>query len=178
VLNIKSNQSFTANALCDSGAYSELSLPARKIVHLGLKPYGHALFIKGSTNQIKSIIQFAPAVSVTLKFLREGEETLVERISLLVASCNKDEYEEEMRKNTTATATTVSNKRKSSEISNSSSSSADKVKFVKLSPVSHRPPSSPNDRVVLGQKGLHQLFVHANFSNSVLEIEEEIVYDE
>jgi predicted aspartyl protease len=178
VLNIESNQSFTANALCDGGANSEFSLPARKIVQLGLKPYGNVSFSKGSTNHIKSIIKFAPAVSVTLKFLREGEETVVERTALLVASCHKDEYDEEIIKNTTTTTTTVSNKRKSSEISDFSSSSVEKVKVVKLSPVSHRPPSSPNDRVVLGQNGLAKLFVHANFTDRVLEIEEEIIYDE
>eukprot|EP01038_Epipyxis_sp_PR26KG_P018458 gene18458-26026_t len=188
ILNLENSFSFTALAMCDGGASSEITLPARKIIQLGLKPFGKSKSSRGLTNNdVKQTLTFAPSVSVKMQFIRQSEnEVYEERSALLVVCCHRDEYEECMRNSIPCLDTTtlsshgnlLSSKRKASDISDSSSSNVIEPKIIKLSPVSHRPTKLPNQRVVLGHNGLHKLCVHGNFVEGVLEIEEEVEDDE
>jgi hypothetical protein len=176
------DQSFLASAMCDGGASkAELTLPPRKIIQLGLEPFGQSIS-KGSTNDTTVTIRFRPPVAVKMKFLR-GEEELEERTEFLIVSCHKNEYEQELLNSSASNANTeITNtasaslsgvKRKASDLSESSGPKIGGKLVVKLSPVAHRPPNRPNERVVLGQAGLKKFKVHANFAEHVLEIEEE-----
>jgi hypothetical protein len=85
---------FFASVMCDTGAQGELTLPARKIVQLGLRPYA-TYHVKGSTNDSRQSCRFEPAVKVTMRFMRDGEE-VESRTALLVVSCHKNEYYSEL----------------------------------------------------------------------------------
>lgn len=176
------NLAFEMEAMCDGGASNvELTLPPRKIIQLGLKPFGKPTRSKGSTNDTAFTTRFEPPVKVKIKFLRDNEEEV--REEYLTACCHLSEYEAEKRQSSTGAegdssghSTLSGVKRKASDMSDSSVSrgfsSKEKVS-IKLSPVTHRPSSNPDQRVVLGQKGLAKFCVLANFKDKVLEIEEE-----
>ena len=163
------NKYFVANVLCDGQARAELTLPARKIVQLGLKPF-HS---KGSTNDVKVLQKFEP-VKVTLRFTRTADDEIEERMEFLTVSCLLDEYERCMEELVTdkdlLNTPTLTKKRKLSTGSDTSN-----IKEVKLSPVA---PQCKDDRVVLGAGGLSRLKVHGNFEKQVLEIEEDLEYDD
>lgn len=184
------NLAFDAEALCDGGASNvELTLPPRKILQLGLSPFGKPAKSKGSTNDTAMIIRFCPPVLVSMKFVRDDEEFEV-REEYLTACCHLTEYNAEKQRSSTGAegdssghSTLSGVKRKASDMSDSSVSrgcnSNEKVS-IKLSPVTHRPPNNQDQRVVLGQQGLARFRVLANFANRVLEIEEgdETEYEE
>lgn len=171
------NLAFDAEALYDGGTSNvELTLPPRKIIQLGLSPFGKP------TNDTAMIIRFEPPVLVSMKFLRDDEEFEV-REEYLTACCHLTEYYAEKQRSSTGAegdssgqSTLSGVKRNASDMSDSSVSrgcnSHEKVS-IKLSPVTHRPPNSQDQRVVLGQKGLAKFRVLANFANRVLEFEEE-----
>eukprot|EP01031_Cornospumella_fuschlensis_P029514 gene29514-35622_t len=151
---------FFASAMCDIGATTaEITLPARKIIQLGLLPFGKPHRTKGSTNDTKESLRFKPAVEVKLKFSRDGEE-IEERTGLLVVNCHKDEYDQELAASTSSSVEPevfTGAKRKASEICTDSTNRVP-LSSVKLSPVvAHRPPGRPNERVVLGMAGLRKL---------------------
>lgn len=184
------NVSFDMEALCYGGASRiELTLPPRKIIQLGLEPFGKPTKSKGSANDTALTMKFKPPVLVKMKFLRDNEEFEV-RERYLHASCHLVEYETEKERfsagaegDSTGQRTLSGVKRKASDMSDSSVSrdcNSNERVSIKLSPVTHRPPSNPDQRVVLGQKGLAEFSVVANFQNQVLEIEEEdeIEYEE
>ncbi len=184
------DMAFDMDVLYDGGAAKiELTLPPRKIIQLGLTPFGKPFISKGSTNDTAVTIKFEPPVKVTMKFLRDNEEFEV-RERFLVASCHLKEYEAEKNKSSVCAHGDSSEprnlsgvKRKASDMSDNSISrdSNNKEKIsIKLSPVAHRPLSNKDQRVVLGQVGLSKFAVLANFEDQVLEIEEEdeIEYEE
>lgn len=181
---------FFASAMCDTGAKgAELTLPARKIIQLGLLPY-QTYRAKGSTNDSKQSCKFEPTVKVTMRFVRDGKE-VESRTELLIVSCHKDEYDSELAAIAASSSSdpvptaitepmlvvTAQSKRKLSEVTDTASS-MEPLKAVKLSPVVHRPPDQPNQRVVLGMAGMRKFHVHANIDKSALEIEEEVDYEE
>lgn len=175
--------SFFASALCDGGASNQLTLPARKIVQLGLQPFGDAKLARSSCNTTTRVLRFEP-VHVTLRFSR-GEDLVEKREQYLVVSCHEDEYNAELEKSQqsnyveigTSCKSKERKKRKVSDASNSSSGSEVGIpSSLKLSPVSHRTNDRPNDRVVLGHEGLSLFHIHANFEKQVLEIEEDYEY--
>lgn len=176
---------FFASVMCDTGAQNELTLPARKIVQLGLRPYT-TYQAKGSTNDVKQSCLFEPTVKVTMRFRRDGEE-VESRTALLVVSCHKKEYDSELATFVSSSSgkpvlntrgsVTAGSKRKLSEVTDTSSR-VEPLKAVKLSPVAHRPPHQPDQRVVLGTTGMRKFHVHANIDKSSLEIEEEVDAEE
>jgi hypothetical protein len=82
---------FFASLLCDSGAQSELTLPARNIIQLGLTILKEGR-VKSSTNQSKANLYFEPAVKVQIYFRRDNE-VIEEKVALCTVSCLKDEYD-------------------------------------------------------------------------------------
>ena len=168
------NKSFMADVMCDGGAQSELTLPGRKIVQLGLEPFLTTIS-RGSTNDKRLSLKFKP-VQVKLRFTRAIDGEVEERIAFLTVSCHKDEYERCMQESGTKeelqVAPTLTGKRKLSD-----GSDASDIKEVKLSPVAHRPPERQEERVVLGAGGLSRLKVHGNFEKQVLVIEEDVEYE-
>ena len=184
------NKFFIADAMCNGGACSEITLPAKKIIELGLTPLRGKVTSKGSKNDVKISLRFKPAVVVTLRFQRGPGEPFEERSENLTASCHEEEYQRELlnfQGGVEAVTSTLCKRvlEKEPESIRASASSIDSgSKFepvrVQLSPVSHRLPENLDMRVVLGHLGLEKLHVHANFATRVLEIEEEpnLVYEE
>ncbi len=108
-----------------------------------------------------------------MKFIRDEEE-IAGRSALLTVSCHKDEYEAELAKKQSSLDTELLSssgaKRKASDISESASST-NMPKTVKLSPVIQC-------RIVIGNAGLRKFSVSANYEKQVLEIQEELDYEE
>ena len=88
--------SFDATLLIDDGAMSELTLPARKVIQLGLQPVGKLTKTKGSNNQRDLVYTLAPQVLVKGTFIRDGQSEEVE--ALLECKVHKTEYDAELAK--------------------------------------------------------------------------------
>ena len=60
---------------------------------------------------------------------------------------------------------------------NSESSPEGRVVISRVPLIEHRPPSAPNQRVILGAKALKELSIHVNVAGRCLEIEEERTFE-
>jgi len=167
---------FFASLLCDSGAQSELTLPARKIIQLGLTILKEGR-VKSSTNQSKANLYFEPAVKVQIYFRRDNE-VIEEKVALCTVSCLKDEYDAECAKKSIEPTTTEVEATTSDRLSIQSSAPVAEHIKVKLSPAQHRTSTDRDSRVVLGTIALRALSLNANFETNELEIREELIYDE
>ncbi|KAL7581174.1 hypothetical protein ACA910_005963 [Epithemia clementina (nom. ined.)] len=170
--------------LVNSGAQSELKLPARKVVQLGLRQVGNPLRTTGSTNHSGMVLNFEP-VLVTASFDRNGVQEIVE--NYLAVRCDKKEYDDYVAANATvagessqqglstplqgaavATTTTATS-------TPTLTTTANVAISIQLSPAKHRP--SPRQEAVIGIDGLKKLRLHLNCELQQLEIEEEEVLD-
>mmetsp|Transcript_23951 Transcript_23951/g.28971 ORF Transcript_23951/g.28971 Transcript_23951/m.28971 type:complete len:332 (-) Transcript_23951:285-1280(-) len=181
-----------AELLIDSGARSELKLPGRKVVQLGLRQLGQSKKVRGSTNHSAEVINFT-SVTVSASFFRNGSEEKVE--ASLAVRADKAEYvaakaeydaicaERVRAQKAAALRTTDENsqrfytdppcrKRKRPSLS-SSPPPLENIKEIKLSPVQHRPAGRPDEQAVLGIEGMKKLGLHLNSEEQQLEIEEE-----
>ena len=80
-----------AELLVDSGANTELKLPARMVRQLGLETRG-SLHCRGSTNDVRTVLIFSP-VFVQVTFIRGGVQEKIE--ADLSVQCDQLEYEAE-----------------------------------------------------------------------------------
>jgi hypothetical protein len=165
-----------AELLVDSGAMTELRLPARKVLQLGLRPLGRPVFSRGTTNHVCFVMIFSP-VLVKVTFNREGVEETVE--AYLDVKCDKREYDDLVAAQPAAglllgdpyiTPT--------AHVANSGAAPANNsepITEVRLSPVKHRPMDYPLQQAVIGIDGLKKLRLHLNCELQQLEIEEDEV---
>jgi hypothetical protein len=79
-----------AELMVDSGANTELRLPARKARQLGLVPRGAPIRCRGATNNVCFVMIFSP-VLVKATFIRDGVHETVQ--AHLIVKCDKDEYD-------------------------------------------------------------------------------------
>jgi hypothetical protein len=79
-----------AELMLDSGANTELRLPARKARQLGLVPRGAPIRCRGATNNVCLVMIFSP-VLVKATFIRDGVDEIVQ--ADLIVKCDKDEYD-------------------------------------------------------------------------------------
>jgi hypothetical protein len=68
-----------AEIMVDAGAQSELKLPGRKVVQLGLMPIGGPRQVRGSTNHFGEVLNFSGAI-VSATFDRDGSSETVEAL--------------------------------------------------------------------------------------------------
>ena len=174
-----------AELMVDSGAQSELKLPARKIVQLGLTRVGPPMNVRGSTNHVGAVLNFSP-VLLSATFDRDGFSETVE--AYLTVRADKDEYEEALANaNSVEQAddtqeqppfvTAEEPPRQQSNTDGSPSSDSTGITVIRLSPARHRPRGKPNEQAVIGINGLKKLRMHINTELQQLEIEEEEVLD-
>jgi hypothetical protein len=79
-----------AELMVDSGANTELRLPARKVRQLGLVPRGAPIRCRGAANNVCFVMIFSP-VLVLATFIRDGVHETVQ--ADLIVKCDKDEYD-------------------------------------------------------------------------------------
>lgn len=176
--------------MIDDGAQNEMTLPPRKIFQLGLRPYSH---LRNVSNLGKKAIRFDPPVSVEIKFLR-GSDIEV-RKEYLQAQCWLDElvgflqsvvpaesvthdnalseYNRLMNSNYTLPTTSIPEPPDESFVPTSLVGLT-----LELTPVKHRPPQNPDQRVVLGVKGIVKFHCKIDPEHRALEIEEECELEE
>lgn len=174
--------------MVDSGAQSELKLPGRKIVQLGLRRVGRPSRVRGSsTNHESEVLNFAP-ILVSATFDRGGSSETVE--AYLSVRSDKNEYEEALahanRREQTdniqqrprlETSEEPPRQRRRTESTASPSSAPPRITEIRLSPVRHRPRDKPDEQAVIGMEGLKKLRLHINGELQQLEIEEEDLLD-
>ncbi|KAL7581181.1 hypothetical protein ACA910_005970 [Epithemia clementina (nom. ined.)] len=176
--------------LLDSGAQSELMLPARKVVQLGLRQVGNPLRTTGSTNHSGMVLNFEP-VLVTASFDRNGVQEIVE--NYLAVHCDKKEYDDYLAANATvagvssqqalstqlqgAAVATTATSTPTLTTTSTLTTTANAPFSIQLSPAKHRPSGSPRQQAVIGIDGLKKLRLHLNCALQRLEIEEEEVLD-
>lgn len=173
-----------AELLVDSGASTELKLPARKIQQLGLRPRHDCrpVYSRGSTNH-RRLTQLFSAVLVKATFIRDVVEEFVE--ADLVVKCDKEEYD-----NLPAIATDFGAQgdrftTPTPQLSTSTQSGDfgpanrfERITKVHLSPFKHRPSDTPLEQAVIGMDGLKKLRLHLNCELQQLEIEEDEVLED
>ena len=173
-----------ADLLVDSGANTELKLPARMVRQLGLE-IRDSLLCRGSTNDVSPVLIFSP-VFVQVTFIRGGVQEKI-RADLSV-QCDQLEYEAEASSQpgpaengggdtldtppapqpTITGATTPGN--------NGDETSS--ITVVNLSATTHRPHDAPYQQAVIGIDGMKKLRLHLNSERQQLEIKEDEVVDE
>jgi predicted aspartyl protease len=173
-----------AELMVDAGARSELKLPGRKVVQLGLMPIRGLRRVRGSTNHFGEVSNFA-GVIVSATFDRDGSSETVE--AYLTVHANTQEYEEALANGTDQQAastpqrppleTTGEPPRQRRRTEGSPSSGSTGVTEIRLSPVTHRPRDKPDEHAVIGIEGLKNLRLHINCERQQLEIEEEELLD-
>ena len=179
--------------MVDSGDTEELYLPGRKIIQLGLKPFGKPFKGKSAHNTSSEHVKFEPPVKVTIKFVRNGRDE--EYSEYLTVHCMKDEYDQEVMNSNNISGELVdaeestANKGNadealaqinsvsnvcSNEVPSSPKASVSSFRVVaKMSPVIHRPLTKRKQRV------LRKLELIANFKDGTIEHEEDYMeYEE
>ena len=175
-----------AELLVDSGAQSELKLPARKVLQLGLQPFGAPSFIRGATNHTSMQMNFSP-VLVKAVFDRNGVQENVE--NNLAVRCDKTEYDDLVAAGAAPQVAPTGNQPQVlSPVQQQSNTFAATVPTtptgslpiteIRLSPARHRPLDRPEETAVIGIEGLKKLRLHLNCERQRLEIEEEEVLEE
>lgn len=168
-----------AELMVDSGANTELRLPARKVRQLGLVPRGAPIRCRGATNNVCFVMIFSP-VLVKATFIRDGVHETVQ--ADLIVKCDKDEYDalgdiqpvpcenpggEPFATPSPAAGGTLA-----------SNDEASRITVVHLTPTKHRPNDAPLQQAVIGIDGMKKLRLHLNSELQQLEIEEDEVLDE
>ena len=172
-----------AELLVDSGAQSELKLPARKVLQLGLQPFGPPNRVRGSTNHTSMVLNFSP-VLVKATFDRNGVQETVE--NYLAVRCDKNDYDALVAANAVPQVAHTGNQPQELHRCNNKATPAvvttptDSVPIteIRLSPARHRPLGRPEEQAVIGIDGLKKLRLHLNCERQQLEIEEEEVLEE
>ena len=154
------------NAMIDSDAQSELTLPASLIETLGLIPTGRTVKCKGSNNLMATKRMYKP-VRLVAKFMRGSVEE--ERFDYMSVGVFENEIEREQ------TASEESGKRR--RVSGGSDSSREGI-ITSVPLYEHRPPGNTSQRVILGAAALKRLSFHLNISEKCLEIEEEHIIED
>jgi hypothetical protein len=175
-----------AELLVDSGANTELRLPACKVRQLCLEIRG-SLRCRGSTNDVYTVLIFSP-VLVKATFIRDGVHETIQ--ADLAVKCDKHEYDalgnfqpgpgENGGGETFATPPTHQ-PTKASPIAGATpdnSDEASRITVVHLSPTKHRTHNAPLQQAVIGIDGMKKLCLHLNSDLQQLEIEEDEVLDE
>ena len=171
-----------AELLVDSGANTELKLPARKVRQLGLEIRGSHL-CRGSTNNVSPVLIFSP-VLVEATFIRGSVQEKIQ--ADLSVKCDQREYYAEPNSQPgpaengggdtfytppapqpTITGATPGN-----------NDETNRITVVDLSPTKHRPHGAPYQQAVIGMDGMKKLRLHLNSEHQQLEIEEDEVLDE
>ena len=158
-------------ALIDSGAQSDLILPASLAEAMQLIPTGKTSISTGSTNS-KAIKKHYKPIKLVALFLRGDEqeeregyldvgvlpdtETELDSLSLPLVDESPSSANKKQRRVSVASANNV---------------------IASLPLTEHRPASKPDQRVILGAGALRKLKFHVNVTDRCLEIEEER-YDE
>jgi hypothetical protein len=173
-----------AELLVDSGAQSELKLPARKVVQLGLEPFGPPTNIRGTTNHVSMVLNFPP-VLVKATFDRNGVRETVQ--NYLAVRCDKNDYDALIAANAVQQVANTGNQprepdsatpeQQRSNAAGTTLSDSGPITEIRLSPARHRPRSRPDEQAVMGIDGLKKLRLHLNCERQQLEIEEEEVLD-
>jgi len=176
ISNPQSGVCFDAILLIDDGAMSEITLPARKVIQLGLEPYGKPLRTKGSNNVTDHVYTLVPQVMVKGIFTRDGQPEEVSAV--LEVKVHKREYDaavaeaassasKKRARSPSQTGTPKGKQKTRREMQSSSSSSVPELSsssfssssppVIKLSPVRHRGDPAREDRVVIGARGAFKL---------------------
>ena len=156
--------------MMDTGYGGELSLPARKILQMGLNKlkgtFGE-IKVKGANNVV-GIKYVFDLVGLSISFTRAGvgSET---RECAVAPTCWKDDYENAVAGLASVPVSTVA-----APDSPPSTSTTVLSDVIELSPVAHRPPGKENESVAIGMGALNKLGVNINCQTR-LEIEEEFV---
>jgi len=172
--------------LVDSGANTELRLPARKVRQLGLEVRG-SLRCRGSTNDVCWVLIFSP-VLVKATFTRDGVQETIQ--ADLIVKCDKDEYDalEDIRHGTggkeggdpldTPAVHQPAMTSPGAGPTADDNEQASRITVVHLTPTKHRPQSAPLQQAVIGIDGMKKLRLHLNGELQQLEIEGDEVLDE
>jgi len=173
-----------AELLVDSGAQSELKLPARKVVELGLQKTGQETSVMGrvmgTTNHTGTVLAFWP-VLVTATFDRNGVEE--ERSAMLNVRCTKSDYEDLAAAADAPLAAAAGNQTSpvqtptSASVTTTPTESGGHITVVRLTLVKHRPNDRRDEQAVLGMDALKKMGLHLNPEQQQLEIEEEEMLD-
>ncbi|KAG7349786.1 hypothetical protein IV203_012383 [Nitzschia inconspicua] len=189
ISNIKDGHQYVTEAelLVDSGANTELRLPARKVRQLGLEVRG-SLRCRGSTNDVCWVLIFSPVV-VKATFIRDDVKETVQ--ADLIVKCDKNEYDalEDILHGTGGNdggdpfATPLLEHQltmtsPSAGPTPDDNEQASRITVVHLTPTKHRPQNAPLQQAVIGIDGMKKLRLHLNGDLQQLEIEEDEVLDE
>ena len=188
ISNIKDGHQYVMEAelLVDSGANTELRLPARKVRQLGLEVRG-SLRCRGSTNDVCWVLIFSP-VLVKATFIRDGVQETIQ--ADLIVKCDKNEYDalEDIRPGTggneggdpfaTPPAHQPTMASPGAGPTPDNNDQASRITVVHLTPTKHRPHNAPLQQAVIGIDGMKKLRLHLNGDLQQLEIEEDEVLDE
>lgn len=189
ISNVPENQTIRytmeAELLVDSGANTELKLPARKILQLQLRPYGRPFACRSSTNDILQAQMFTP-VRVQVTLTRDGVEETIE--AYLGVKCDKAEYDEAVAAGDAALGNsggsdpfvTPSSVAQASLSTPAPSPAGNRMPIteISISPVKHRPRDAPLQQAVIGMEGMKKLHLHLNSKQQRLEIEEDEVLED
>lgn len=184
---IDPNTSCDIYSLIDTGATSELTLPSSMIDVLKLKPTGVVRSAIGSNNVKVQKILYRP-VKLVAEFSRVNNDG-TERTDVRDGYVDVGIFEEPIFPTSLSTSMTTTKKRRLDDdvdiddsrrresLSSTTSAKAGIVATIPL--MEHRPPSIPDQRVILGAAALRKLQFHVNVAGRCLEIEEEHeIYDE
>ncbi len=188
ISNIKDGHRYVMEAelLVDSGANTELRLPARKVRQLGLE-VRTSLRCRGSTNDVCWVLIFSP-VLVKATFIRDGVQETIQ--ADLIVKCDKNEYDalEDIRPGTggnegedpfaTPPAHQLTMASPGAGPTPDNNDQASRITVVHLTPTKHRPHNAPLQQAVIGIDGMKKLRLHLNGDLQQLEIEEDEVLDE
>ena len=179
----------SAGILCDGGAEGDrVTLPARKILQLGLTPVqrasGGVVITKSSNNTRSTKLIFAPQVTVRIQFTRPNSAQVEERAVLAIATCSEDDWN---AVNTTA----------SSPVPETTSPIVEPaspvppipvgphiVAAIQVSPIGHQisgegiAADRKDEACAVGEGLLAKLGAHSNHVLHILEIVEEVIEED
>jgi predicted aspartyl protease len=164
-----SNRIYTmpVELLVDSGAQSELKLPSRKVLQLGLRPFGPPTTIRGTTNHTSMVTKFSP-VLVNATFNRNGVLETVE--NYLDVRCDKNGYDALITANVVPQMAHTGNQPREPDspppmqqrsnttvVATPTGTDAVPITEIRLSPIDR-----PEEQAVIGIGGLKKLRLHLN----------------
>ena len=169
------NRFFEAGLLIDTGASTELFLPARKVIQLNLRPYmdeGDIRRSKGYNNISADVYDLYPEVYVKVVLDRGGEEVV--RSARLKCSVFKDEYDREKAHPSPAPAASREVELEDEKTEFNPVPAATPRPRFRLSPVKHRFDESRVDYVILGHGGIQKVGLKIDATERWLEVAEEV----
>lgn len=178
----------SAVILCDGGAEGDcVTLPARKILQLGLTPVPRAsggVFITKSSNNTRSTkLIFAPQVTVRIQFTRPNSEQVEDRAVLANVTCSEDDWNAVNAFASPVLETTSPIVEPSSPVP-PIPLGPHVVAAIQLSPIRHRmhgediPEDRTDEACAVGEGLLQKLGAHFNHVLHILEIEEEVIEED